>query len=113
MSKKAQKDDELWNLVEALEEAQQAGRELRQQTAAIKTLIFKKLSEASEDGNYATLYRDHKRVRAIERKTTDFSVTDLKRKYGEEFVEENRIDRYTDAIEIKEMTKRGPESQQS
>ena len=99
--------------MEALEEAQQAGRELRQQTAAIKTLIFKKLSEASEDGNYATLYRGHKRIRAIERKTTDFSVTDMTRKYGKEFVEENRIDRYTDAIEIKEMTKRGPEGQQS
>ena len=113
MSKKAQKDDELWNLVEALEEAQQAGRELRKQTAAIKTLIFKKLSEASKDGNYATLYRNHKRVRVVEVKSTDFSVSDLKRKYGEEFVEENRIDRYNDTIEIKEMTKRGPESQQS
>ena len=71
------------NLIEALEEAQQAGRELRQQTAAIKTLIFKKLSEASEDGNYATLLKTTKST-TIERKTTDSQPI---KKYGEEFVE--------------------------
>lgn len=113
MSQTIERDDELWKLVEALEEAKEAGRELRKQTATINTLIFKKLSEASEDGSYAVRYRNNKRVRAIEVKTTDFSVTDLKRKYGEEFVDENRIDRYSDRIEIKDMNKRGPKSQQS
>lgn len=112
MLETAEKDDELWLLVTAYQQYQETARDIKKEVAQLKSLIFKKLAAASEDGNYAVRYRGNTRVRAVEVKNTDFSVSDLRRKYGEDFVEENRIDRYYDTIEVKVLEKAGPPSSQ-
>lgn len=112
MSQTIEKDDELWQLVEAYEEARTAAREIRKQTDMLKTMIKAKLGAAGRDGNFATLYRGSKRVRVVETKNVEFSKQDLESKYGEEFVEENKIERFYDTVEVKVMAKDGPRGSQ-
>jgi len=109
----AERDDELWELVAAYEEAKDAAREIRQTSAALKQRILNKLGLAGKDGNFATRFRGCKRVRVVATRSTDFSITDLTDKYGEEFVEENLIERFYDTVEIKDMAKPGHEGDQS
>lgn len=109
----AERDDELWALVEAYEEAKDAAREIRKQSALLKQRILNKLAEAGKDGNFATRYRGCKRVRVVATRSADFSITDLTEKYGEEFVEENLVERFYDTVEVKVMAKGGPTGSQS
>lgn len=109
----AERDDELWALVAAYEEAKDAAREIRKQSALLKDRILKKLSSEDPDKDYETRYRGCKRVRVVETRNTDFSVVDLKNKYGEDFVQENLIERFYDSIEVKEMAKPGGRTLQS
>ena len=108
----AERDDELWALVAAYEEAKDAAREIRKQSALLKDRILKKLVSEKENVDYDTKFRGCKRVRVVSTRNTDFSIVDLTEKYGEEFVQENIIERHYDTVEIKEMNKAGHPNQQ-
>lgn len=106
MSNKTERDDELWALVSAYEEATEAAREIAKQKSILKDSILRKLSKSDEK------YRGNKRVRKVTQKSTEFSTSDLRRKYGEQFVEENKITRHYTSIDIRQMAKRGPKNSQ-
>lgn len=102
MSEKLERDDDLWELVDAYERCVDLSREVAKMKSIVKNELLKKLGDTSEK------YRGLKRVRKVDQKTTEFSSADLARKYGEEFVEENKIVRIYTTIDVKEMARPGP-----
>jgi len=106
----SQKDDELWALADAYEKLTEM---IREQTKLKKDLRDKILTKlAGEDGKYHAKYRDYRRIIAVTNTSHDISVSDMRDKFGEEFVQEHIIERSYTTVNVKEMAKRGPESSQ-
>jgi len=106
----SQKDDELWALADAYEKLTEMIREQTQLKKDLRDKILTKL--AGEDGNYHAKYRGHRRVIAVTNTSHDISVSDLRDKFGEEFVQEHIIERSYTTVNVKNMAKRGPEGSQ-
>lgn len=107
----SQTDDELWTLAEAYEQLTEMIREQTKLKRELRDKILKKL--VGKDGNYHARYRGARRVMAVSSTSQDVSVSDLREKYGEEFIQKHVIVRSYTTVNVKEMAKRGPESLQS
>ena len=83
-------------------------REVRLARIKLKENIIKAL--ADESGNSLTGWIGHTRVRVVEASSTTFSVTDLREKYGDEWVEENSHKSGSASIEVKTMATQRPVS---
>jgi hypothetical protein len=83
-------------------------REVRATRDKLKQNII--LALADESGASLSGWIGLTRVRVVDTKGTVFSVTDLRDKYGDEWIEENSRKSGGAAIEIKTMAKHGPAS---
>jgi hypothetical protein len=81
-------------------------REVRATRDKLKQDIIKAL--ADESGNSLSGWIGVTRVRIVGTKSTVFSITDLRDKYGDEWVEENSHQSSGAAIEIKTMARNRP-----
>ena len=79
-------------------------REVRLARDKLKQNIIMAL--ADESGESLTGWIGLTRVRVVEASSTTFSVTDLREKYGDEWVEENSRKSGSASIEVKTMAKR-------
>ena len=79
-------------------------REVRATRDKLKQDIIKAL--ADESGNSLSGWIGVTRVRIVDTKSTVFSITDLREKYGDEWIEENSHKSNGAAIEIKTMASR-------
>lgn len=105
-----QRDQDFWNDVETYEKLRELRSELNKEIEEIKTRLFRGLSiEKTGDG---TRYWNNKRVTIVGSDSTTFSVTELREKFGEEWVQENSKKTSSATIQVKYMKRRGPESHQ-
>jgi len=81
-------------------------REMRITRDKLKQNIIKAL--ADEDGIRLSGWIGPTRVRIVDTKSTTFSVSELRDKYGDEWVEENSHRTSGSAIEIKTMVRHRP-----
>jgi hypothetical protein len=81
-------------------------REVRATRDKLKQNIIKAL--ADEEGPTLSGWIGLTRVRIVDTKSTVFSVTELRDKYGDEWIEENSHRSTGAAIEIKTMAKSRP-----
>lgn len=81
-------------------------REVRLAREKLKQNIIKAL--ADESGRSLTGWIANTRVRITESSSTVFSVTNLREKYGDDWVEENSSRSGSAAIEIKTMARARP-----
>ena len=81
-------------------------REIRLARDKLKQNIIMAL--ADESGESLTGWIGLTRVRVVEASSTTFSVTELREKYGDEWVEENSRRSGSASIEVKTMARRGP-----
>lgn len=79
-------------------------REVRLARDKLKQNIIMAL--ADESGESLTGWIGLTRVRVVEASSTTFSVTDLREKYGDEWVEENSRKSGSASIEVKTMARR-------
>ena len=79
-------------------------REVRATRDKLKQDIIKAL--ADESGNSLSGWIGVTRVKVVDTKSTVFSITDLREKYGDEWIEENSHKSNGAAIEIKTMASR-------
>ena len=94
-------DNQLWELVEAYEEASKQAKTADKLRSEIKGSIMAELE--SRKGKCS--YQGRKRVRMVDTKSRDFSTTHLREKFGDDFVDENSIVRTSTSLEIKYMAK--------
>jgi len=106
----SQRDDELWTLADAYEKITEMIREQTKLKREVRDKILKKL--AGKDGHYHAKYRGSRRVIAVTSTSHDISVSDMRDKFGEEFVQEHVIERNYTTVNVKEMAKRGPKGSQ-
>ena len=83
-------------------------REVRLAREKLKQNIIMAL--ADESGESLTGWIGLTRVRVVEASSTTFSVTDLREKYGDEWVEENSHKSGSASIEVKTMARHRPVS---
>ena len=83
-------------------------REVRLAREKLKQNIIMAL--ADESGESLTGWIGLTRVRVVEASSTTFSVTDLREKYGDEWVEENSRKSGSASIEVKTMARHRPVS---
>ena len=79
-------------------------REVRVTRDKLKQDIIKAL--ADESGNSLSGWIGVTRVKIVDTKSTVFSITDLREKYGDEWIEENSHKSNGAAVEIKTMASR-------
>ena len=79
-------------------------REVRATRDKLKQNIIKAL--ADESGNSLSGWIGVTRVKVVDTKSTVFSITDLREKYGDEWIEENSHKSNGAAVEIKTMASR-------
>ena len=79
-------------------------REVRASRDKLKQNIIKAL--ADESGNSLSGWIGVTRVKVVDTKNTVFSITDLREKYGDEWIEENSHKSNGAAVEIKTMASR-------
>ena len=79
-------------------------REVRATRDKLKQDIIKAL--ADESGNSLSGWIGVTRVKVVDTKSTVFSITDLREKYGDEWIEENSHKSNGAAVEIKTMASR-------
>ena len=79
-------------------------REVRATRDKLKQNIIKAL--ADESGNSLSGWIGVTRVKIVDTKSTVFSITDLREKYGDEWIEDNSRKSNGAAIEIKTMASR-------
>jgi len=79
-------------------------REVRATRDKLKQNIIKAL--ADESGNSLSGWIGVTRVKIVDTKSTVFSITDLREKYGDEWIEENSHKSNGAAVEIKTMARR-------
>jgi len=79
-------------------------REVRATRDKLKQNIIKAL--ADESGNSLSGWIGVTRVKIVDTKSTVFSITDLREKYGDEWIEENSHKSNGAAVEIKTMASR-------
>jgi hypothetical protein len=79
-------------------------REVRATRDKLKQDIIKAL--ADESGNSLSGWIGVTRVKVVDTKSTVFSITDLREKYGDEWIEDNSRKSNGAAIEIKTMASR-------
>ena len=79
-------------------------REVRASRDKLKQNIIKAL--ADESGNSLSGWIGVTRVKIVDTKSTVFSITDLREKYGDEWIEENSHKSNGAAVEIKTMASR-------
>ena len=79
-------------------------REVRATRDKLKQNIIKAL--ADESGNSLSGWIGVTRVKVVDTKSTVFSITDLREKYGDEWIEDNSRKSNGAAIEIKTMASR-------
>ena len=79
-------------------------REVRATRDKLKQDIIKAL--ADETGNSLSGWIGVTRVKVVDTKSTVFSITDLREKYGDEWIEDNSRKSNGAAIEIKTMASR-------
>ena len=80
-------------------------REVRATRDKLKQNIIKALADA-KDGPTLSGWIGVTRVKIVDTKSTVFSITDLREKYGDEWIEENSHKSNGAAIEIKTMASR-------
>jgi len=81
-------------------------REVRVTRDKLKQDIIKAL--ADESGDSLSGWIGLTRVRIVDTKSTVFSITDLREKYGDEWIEDNSHKSTGAAVEIKTMVKNRP-----
>jgi len=81
-------------------------REVRATRDKLKQNIIKAL--ADESGNSLSGWIGVTRVKIVDTKSTVFSITDLREKYGDEWIEDNSHKSSGAAVEIKTMVKNRP-----
>ena len=94
-------DSQLWELVEAYEEAHRSARAADALRTDIKRTIMEELTKREK----RQCYQGRKRVRMVETKSRDFSTTHLREKFGDDFVDENSLIRTSTSLEIKFMAR--------
>mgnify|MGYP000037982934 CR=1 FL=1 len=82
-------------------------REVRSTRDELRSNIIRAL--AQEDPDSLSGWIANTRVRVVANNSVTFSVTDLREKYGDEWVEENSKRSSSAALEIKTMARNRPE----
>lgn len=100
-----ERDAKFWKNVEKYEELIQLRRELHAEIDEVKRKLFQGLVEGAR-------FDRNKRVQIVGSQSTTFSITKLREKFGDEWIEENGDPSSSSTIQVKYMRKNGPKSQQ-
>ena len=100
-----ERDAKFWKNVEKYEELVQLRRELHAEIDEVKRKLFQGLVEGAR-------FDRNKRVQIVGSQSTTFSITKLREKFGDEWIEENGDTSSSSTIQVKYMRKNGPKSQQ-
>ena len=100
-----ERDEKFWENVEKYEKLVQLRRELHTEIDEMKRKLFKGLTEGAR-------FDRNKRVQIVGSQSTTFSITKLRDKFGDEWIEENGDPSSSSTIQVKYMRKDGPKSKQ-
>ena len=100
-----ERDAEFWENVEKYEKLVQLRRELHAEIDEVKRKLYRGLGDGAR-------FDRNKRVQIVGSKSTTFSISKLREKFGDEWIEENGDPSSSSTIQVKYMSKDGPESRQ-
>ena len=100
-----ERDAECWENVEKYEKLVQLRRELHAEIDEVKRKLYRGLGDGAR-------FDRNKRIQIVGNKSTTFSITKLREKFGDEWIEENGDPSSSSTIQVKYMSKDGPESRQ-
>ena len=103
-----ERDDKFWEAVIKYEKLCTLRRELAGEIEEVKSLLFKGLWNKEQPDREITRYYGNKRIRVKATNGTTFSITALREKFGDEWVNEHSQKTSSGTIEVKYMTKMGP-----
>lgn len=100
-----ERDAKFWENVEKYEKLVQLRRELHAEIDEVKRKLYQGLVDGAR-------FDRNKRVQIVGSQSTTFSITKLREKFGDEWIEENGDPSSSSTIQIRYMRKDGPESRQ-
>ena len=103
-----ERDTEFWDEVNNYERLVELSRDIRIALEKSKKSIMSKM-EINEHGLTEERYHANKRVRFKSSSSISFSVTEMREKFGDEWVEENGKRSASATIEVKHMRRIGPQ----
>mgnify|MGYP003119541842 FL=1 len=106
-----ERDTEFWDEVNNYERLVELSRDIRVALEKSKKTIMSKM-EITENGSVQERYNANKRVRFKTSSSISFSVTEMREKFGDEWVDENGKRSGSATLEVKHMRRVGPRNQQ-
>lgn len=107
-----ERDKEFWMNVDKYEKLCTLRRELAMEIDGVKNTLFKGLVDREDLTRVCERWNGNVRVRSKETSSVTFSVTRLREKFGDEWVQENSERSTSGTIEVKRLSKMGPRKAQ-
>jgi len=107
-----ERDYEFWMNVEKYEKLCTLRREIAMEIDGVKKTLFKGLVDQEDPTRTCERWKGNVRVRSKETSGVTFSVTRLRDKFGDEWVQENSERTRSGTIEVKRLSKNGPRKAQ-